>query len=1391
MISSIQQDTWSEDLQLPTSHGFLKHDILERICRFLPTQQDCYQACLINRAWRYPATNVLWESPVFRSPTSFKLFLKIIDEKRLALNVRHLTLCLPDTTSSNLFEPVNQSEQDRHLLKDNIMSRTHVIHHVIQYCQQLTSLTVYGWNLEQYDFDKLYSFLPWLKNLKVIGANCQFLQQAQQQRQSQQSQQTVTNFQLNTYLPRLYQLVLDGLFPISKAFAHSIAMKAQNLSTLHLSLYSMNPVILSALCSSDTALDLKDLTLTHGTHMNDHFTSKVLARFSNLRKFRLDGTQHLTANILRLALESCRYLQHLEIRQSQRGIPLAEGTDQEDWQLTYENGADIRTLLVENLHLYNSTLDNIAYYCPLLTSLGLAHTGADLTDMGIEALAKGSFRFLRHVYLQDCPMVTSEAIVYLPMPSLYTLYLESVGKIEPIDIFNICSYAVEEATENNLRPNLRQIQVVGHENIATSAVGAHAIERLDYQAKQWVDESAAQDSLQSSNYKVTLDQQAIDSLAHSDEFIVVPSSRFLTGQQIVDLAKELQVPLNHLVSLLDGLKEPEPGHITGPNHIPEPKESKSRMNILKKSTSHNLRPSTPALWAAAGNDPDTLPPQKPNVPSTGSDQLNSTSPTPSSPLHPESHSGSTTFDASSAHSQTSDYEYEQVADDKEDWVEGDTTETTTNISLGGWGTTDNIPWNTKSKGTTFSSAVAGNLSTKSNKMLKSSSNNESSNGGVGWGNTTGENYESYWRTTPVEQPPRLSKQKGRLTNLDVGTDQWGQVSKFVNWKDVQPFAGDVLDNQHKTVYWGRRQDGEWQPLQNGDQQINNNDTDRDGDGVDQNTTITKFSRRSSSSLKPISTSKMDVTTKGYSLSSDDSDVDWDDDDGITIKLGNGANTPHPSRNSRENRRSSTPLNKSSWKEKKLGQESPLTNTTWDGTKVKTTGREPRTTRFARPKTIPSTPTVAPLTASPAPLTTSSAVTTPTPGSSTITPMSPPPASANTTLSPTKVDGSSKSNSINRWQEFADNKKVKTSASSTTSPMTTDLLLTSNDITEEEEDMSTTLLVDTSDNTAVIGASTWALNEKRSALYDIYESMADIQINSDNNDDNKNNNNNNDTMKLETISWSEEQHDGNNTYQDDRWPIARDQVKNVDSNDILLLLDSSPTNDTINNKGKSSGVKVNDTDSTINTPTTLLDPPTTTTKEPSILVGTLIDRSILVATTNNAPSDDLMTASGNLLDTTGDLPLTNGTLAPPPPSSPPTESLKVTSNVTTTADTIDETSGDATDVIDETSGDAADVIDETSGDAADPVADEKGYFLRLGLQIPNGKQEILCLFEHRDPKIDVHRFCQQHDMLRSEEYIYEHVNKAYMKKKADMLLGGGLKKKKKKKKKDKKETKSAS
>jgi hypothetical protein len=144
--------------------------------------------------------------------------------------------------------------------------------------------------------------------------------------------------------------------------------------------------------------------------------------------------------------------------------------------------------------------------------------------------------------------VSSQVLVYLPIPSLYTLHLELLGNIDPFDIFNVCSQAMQlagSATMGNIRPNLRQLRVVGHETVATSVIGTFSNEyaTVDGSAHLW----------ESSNYAVTLDRQAIDDLSHLN-YNNVAQTRILTGPQIVELSRKLELPLTSLIPILDGLK---------------------------------------------------------------------------------------------------------------------------------------------------------------------------------------------------------------------------------------------------------------------------------------------------------------------------------------------------------------------------------------------------------------------------------------------------------------------------------------------------------------------------------------------------------------------------------------------------------------------------------------------------------------------------------------------------------------------------------------------------------------------------------------------------------------------------------------------------------------------
>ncbi|CAO3596476.1 unnamed protein product [Absidia cylindrospora] len=1118
---------------------------------------------------------------------------------------------------------------------------------------------------------------------------------------------------------------------------------------------------------------------------------------------------------------------------------MEEGFEQEDWQLSTD-GTDIRTLLIENVWLYDSTLDNIVYYCPILTKLGLSHGGDDLSDIGIEALVRASLTFLRHVHLIDCPMVTSKALTYLPMPSLYTLYLESNGEIEPVDIFNVCSRAVTYANECNLRPNLRQVCVVGYENIATSVVGTHAIERLDYQAKQWADGSSAADTLEATNYQLTLDQQAIDALALSDDFITVPPTTVLTGHQVIELARKLQMPLNQFVQLLDGLEEPTPHHIPTITSQPAPapetvtEAPKSRVDQLKNSTSQRARPSTPALWAETTNDPDTLPSHKPNENPTSYVSLDSI-PTPLSPVQQESNSdGSVSDDISSqsqsqAQSHTSDSDLDQANIDKEDWP--DLSNNGEPIYTGGWGgPSDFIPWSMKKSAVLTNTNVPNGSSmdgggnrvysnsisnSNSNGDINSNNNNNNNNnslnsnsngnskigkGGVNWGASTEENHEAFWRTQTMEEPP--PKKRGHLTNLDVATDKWGSPAKVMAWQETKPFVDDVLKSQDNTTYW-QMSNGNWEPLQSNETtsspQASNKGTINGSNGRTtfanerRSTRFSSVTTHSASSANRSlvsnsnpyydeqtdaanmvvnysnnSISNDENVTKRYSLSSDDSDVDWDDDDGITINIGNTANTqqsrssPTPNKEqngSMYNGRPRKDWGAASHEDKKSAQDSPaLTADSLDGAQAKSNGREPRQPKFARPKSV-------------APVSTQPSSTPPT-----------------YTISFAQTKESRKTSAINLWREFADHEKgiKEASTSSTTAVPVAESPANSNNNAEMEES-ATALLVDTSDSTTVVGTTNWKAHEERNVLHDIYNSMADIGLNN-------NSDHNTDTNEQETILWPDDTN-GHSTDQDDGTTIRTDNITDVGIDDALLLLDSTPSPvPEVNNKASNTSNQFLETsliDSTASTPTPFVELTTSRLGSSSsayLSMDMLLDDSPTTTTTttatiaNDAPSspNDIVTPYNTTTsphDTrSSDFPIDTTAITTTISShNDVSDNLTDASSITAATAATTATTATATATLPPTTSTD---VDEFSSTHKTLAADE--VFLRLSLNTPNGTK-LLFVSEKPDLKADVHAFCVENDMLDKEELIYEAAHRAYTEKNANLVLGG-LKKKKKKKKK---------
>jgi hypothetical protein len=279
-------------------------------------------------------------------------------------------------------------------------------------------------------------------------------------------------------------------------------------------------------------------------------------------------------------------------------------------------------------------------------------------------------------------------------------------------------------------------------------------------------------------------------------------------------------------------------------------------------------------------------------------------------------------------------------------------------------------------------------------------------------------------------------------------------------------------------------------------------------------------------------------------------------------------------------------------------------------------------------------------------------------------------------------------------------------------MASDLMSINN--SSEEERMATELLVDTSDDTAVVGTTTWTPSEERPALHDFYSSMADIQIGA---------NSNSDTPEQEIVFWSDEVPQQNG-HQDDRWTINKDQINDVGEDDMLLLFEDLPTTESPSHKEIPDKRNVNGTTST--TPikisddlfatSSLLGSNVSTPKvsgsakaTPTPMASFLDDSPPSFATTNAIVDDAVSPTPDDILFspiTITNMSSTNEVSATPPTASPKATPIHSAEAVATTSTDSPNTN-------------------ERSNSAQDSN-NEDDWVMKLSLQTPNGQQEFLLL-----------------------------------------------------------------
>ncbi|KAF7728773.1 hypothetical protein EC973_005611 [Apophysomyces ossiformis] len=848
---------WEFDLSISEQESLnLPQPVIDKICQFLPTQRDLYEACLINRTWREAATAVLWRSPQLRDPERFKQFYNCCRmSKRAALSVREISLCIQDAVVKTVFLPIAKADLPRHDMKTNMLSHPDLVQAYARQCEQLTSITMYGWRLQPSHLEQLAVMLNRLTSIELIGSNPNPSQP----------------FALSIILPRLERLILDGRFWLTPHFLGLFSSRATRLRVLQISLADMEEECLRRLCTG--RLDLHELTLTDAVPITDIIVRRVVQAFPNLRKLCLTGCNKVTDESILHALISCPHLRDLEIRalpatlqqrpdQKLTGLDLAAG-----WN-TVRHKIVLQRLVLENWGMNDEFMTRMAGKCTRLTTLGLSNC-PNLTDRSIVNCLGEGCRL--HVFNTiRCPGLGSDTWAHLKHgKGLRRIYVELCGELSPKDAYDICCSC----------PNLRILDIEGYPEVANCI---HRQLAHGEDAASFPDQS------------LSLNANGIRALANIDpttdpKLTGLPETRYLTGEHVMHLAKALGIPIAEFEALLDMVQSDVPAASENIKSLTQQvpatlrdfsladKRPKSLQRINQLKEPHQQRPATPALWAHA-NDA-MMEHYLPGI-NKGSALATAKMPSPIgetiSSIAQEQESDETSVerlgDSESSLSERSlsptngaaeIYKEEQTV--KEDWpVLGGQKEKEKPIDLGGWGTTNNFLWKTG----TSSSRPSGPVT----------------KGYSAWDPNEAINRTREWQQKPLEQALPPARRRGQPTapQMMLDSDGWGQPKSYVAWHDLrtQGFAHDVIEKQRDTPFWNA-EIGAWST---GAENVVTTEAAAPKKTMEKaNESWSKYQRPSKGSGKQSAPSMTrQRATSAADLSSDES-VNWDEDDGVTIK----------------------------------------------------------------------------------------------------------------------------------------------------------------------------------------------------------------------------------------------------------------------------------------------------------------------------------------------------------------------------------------------------------------------------------------------------------------------------------------------------------------------------
>ncbi|KAI7884241.1 RNI-like protein [Lichtheimia hyalospora FSU 10163] len=722
--------------------------VLERIFGMLPTQRDLRETCLVDRSWTMAAMNVLWRQPQFAGPVAFRSFLQAIHKnKQTALRVRDLNLCISDhqhiVTDGLPRVPMRIVQQSHATHAQCPLASPQIIFAVLQQCEMVDTLSLYGWHLQSTHLRLIASHLPRLKSICIIGSP-----------QSNGQQPTIATLPLLPVSVTRIQLFGNYILHPSRYPA---------LESLRLSMANTTQTGIDKICQGGLTT-LRVLTLANAIDIQDDHLCQLLDAFPNLQSFSVEDGRFITGQGIISAIKKAQFLTDLMIQQHPDAAKKHHHSSPIYQQYDH---------MVSNHMTFN------------LCSITLTHI--HIEDHQLCQLLEPSLTQLEHVYLSGCPQITNEFTLRLlqhatRLESLTIIHCKGVGA-KTIQVLKDSS-AIHNLRSLTFNGNGFDLQPVDILDFVRSAASHH----LEYLTLRGYHEimNAPFISRHVHSYRharftddtLTFDRDGILGLAKE---AYTPEDRMVTGKELMELANALNMEVVQLEMLMENIKKNlEQHHLTTAQDFIQSTTTdetpKSNTSLSSEGTEHAM------------HDTEF---------SEDTDPTSYTSPEPASTVEEHDSHESLTKHLDSTIVQSSPQQQQDnilPSDENIHRYDEPTIVSSTANDLGGWGSTLDISWKSRS-------------SFGSRSFSDSSSNGSSSVSGHAF-TAAAVDYEHAWRQVAKEAPIITAKRVPMAD--DRIPDGWGTPKQVVEWDDTRlAYAHDVVEKQKSTTFWIKRDDGNW------------------------------------------------------------------------------------------------------------------------------------------------------------------------------------------------------------------------------------------------------------------------------------------------------------------------------------------------------------------------------------------------------------------------------------------------------------------------------------------------------------------------------------------------------------------------------------------------------